>query len=619
LECANAGAGCRNATAEGEWGVTERWTEPDSFHAQTFLAEAREILDSVQMVTDLESARWALYERVARIHFEKAGGLGDLSATERNLVRDCAHAMRSMLHRRSAKVSGFDLAGALWDAHRGRERSELGPGFWAEMINLCRGLLGRAPRLTLTEDDVFRKLEGRKAAVKRSEELDRMWDRLESHTARYEDGLVPAAVERRRARREKIMAALGGDEARWADWRWHRDNVAVTGEALSRLVPVTAEQEELVRRSREGRLPFGVTPYYASLADDEPSSRDLAVRAQVLPPRHYVEAMLEHAGERGSAFDFMGEHDTSPVDLVTRRYPAVVILKPYNTCPQICVYCQRNWEIEEALDCNALASEEDVETAVRWIESHPAVREVLVTGGDPLALDDDQIMSVLERLARIERLDLIRIGSRTPVTMPMRITEQLAARLGALRQPGRRELCVVTHFENVYEITPEATAAVDRLKRNGIGVYNQQVYTFFVSRRYEAVALRMLLRRIGVDPYYTFVPKGKVEMSDYLVPVARLLQERSEEARLLPGIKRTDEPVFNVPRLGKNHVRAAQNRDLLAVLPNGARVYDFHPWEKNIVDRSPYAFEDTPILDYLLRLERFGEDPEQYRSIWYYF
>ncbi|MBW1872827.1 MAG: KamA family radical SAM protein, partial [Deltaproteobacteria bacterium] len=146
-----------------------------------------------------------------------------------------------------------------------------------------------------------------------------------------------------------------------------------------------------------------------------------------------------------------------------------------------------------------------------------------------------------------------------------------------------------------------------------------QVYTFFTSRRFEAARLRMLLRRIGIDPYYTFVTKGKEETGDYRMPVARLLQEQKEEARLLPGIRRTDEVVYNVPRLGKNHIRAYQHRNLLSIEPNGVRVYEFHPWEKNIIQRDNYIGGDVQILDYLNRLAAIGEDPYDYRSIWYYY
>ncbi|NLG05936.1 MAG: KamA family radical SAM protein, partial [Clostridia bacterium] len=150
-------------------------------------------------------------------------------------------------------------------------------------------------------------------------------------------------------------------------------------------------------------------------------------------------------------------------------------------------------------------------------------------------------------------------------------------------------------------------------------VYNQLVYTFHVSRRFEAAHLRLVLRRAGIDPYYTFVPKGKEETRAYRVPIARVMQEQKEETRLLPGMRRTDEVVYNLPGLGKNYMRAVQHRDVISVSANGARVYEFHPWEKNLVRRDSYVGEDIPILDYLSRLSEIGEDPSDYESIWYYF
>jgi lysine 2,3-aminomutase len=244
---------------------------------------------------------------------------------------------------------------------------------------------------------------------------------------------------------------------------------------------------------------------------------------------------------------------------------------------------------------------------------------VLITGGDPLTLGDGRVKKIMDAVVANPRLDVIRIGSRTPVTVPMRITRELADLLGSYREPGRREICLVTHLEHPYEITPEMVTAIDRLKRRGINVFNQQVYTFFTSRRFETAQLRMLMRRIGIDPYYTFVAKGKEETNAYRVPLARMLQEQKEEARLLPGIRRTDEVVYNVPRLGKNHARAYQHRDLIGVLPDGSRVYKFHPWEKNIIQRENYIGSDVSILDYLQRLAAIGEDPDEYKSIWYYF
>jgi lysine 2,3-aminomutase len=204
--------------------------------------------------------------------------------------------------------------------------------------------------------------------------------------------------------------------------------------------------------------------------------------------------------------------------------------------------------------------------------------------------------------------------------MPMRLSDQLLDIIGSFREPGRRMIEVVTHVQHPYEITPQVAEAVNKLKMRGISVYNQLVYTFFSSRRFEAASLRRLLRLIGVDPYYTFNTKGKEETLAYRVPIARLLQEQNEEARLLPGLERTDEAVFNVPRLGKNYLKSGAHRDLLSILPDGSRMYEFFSWEKNISSSiKTYCTPDVPILNYLDRLDAIGENTNDYNTIWYYF
>ncbi len=112
---------------------------------------------------------------------------------------------------------------------------------------------------------------------------------------------------------------------------------------------------------------------------------------------------------------------------------------------------------------------------------------------------------------------------------------------------------------------------------------------------------------------------GKEETDLYRVPIARLLQEQQEEARLFPGTVRTDEIVFNVPKLGKNYLRAGQNRDVIAILPDGRRVYEFHPWEKKLALMDTYVYTDVSIYRYLRRLKADGEQMRDYRSIWYYY
>lgn len=536
------------------------------------------------------------------------------------VARDCARALRGMFNDRAEQLAGFSVADALRRIAQGRPPPHLEAGFYADLTHMFGGLHGRAQFTTHLMESHLDENAGAAIAIARSDELDRLWREAEAHLRRYVCGLDPEAQARRRSRRERIRRHLGGTPRDWSDWRWQCSHILMKPEDVEAVIPLSECEQAAVRAAWQARVPFGITPYYASLLDDETDGRrDRALRAQVLPPPRYVECMAAARDERACRFDFMREHDTSPVPLITRRYPAIVIIKPFHTCPQICVYCQRNWEIERPMAPHALASPGEIIAALRWIRAHPAIREVLVTGGDPLAMDDEPLLELLRQIADIPHVDLIRIGTRALVTIPMRITAPLARALGRLRVPGRRELVVVTHVEHPYEIAPDLVRAVGRLRRQGIAVYNQLVYTFYVSRRFEAAALRLWLRRVGIDPYYTFAPKGKEETRDYRVPLARILQEQKEEARLLPGMRRTDEAVINLPGLGKNNLRALQHRDLLSVLPDGSRVYEFHPWEKNIVRRESYVGIDVPILDYLQRLAAIGEDPAAYDSIWYYF
>lgn len=537
-------------------------------------------------------------------------------------VHDCTHALRGILKKRSDDLSSFSVAKAIRDVSRGRSRPDLSPAFWAEMFHVLTGAQGVGPGKS-PEDKYLDSsdLSGRDAAIQRSLELDDLWtEQVLLGISKYEIGLSEPAIKRRGRRRESIKKALDASDSDWNDWRWQVKNIARKVKDLEGLVHLSAQEKEAVEAVRASRLPFGVTPYYLSLMDDDPDGGDTSIRAQVFPPLSYVERMARARTEGECSLDFMLEADTSPIDLITRRYPAIAIFKPFNACPQICVYCQRNWEIDEPMARNSMAPQEKIDAALAWVEKHPALNELLVTGGDPFAIGNDKLEKIFNRIARIKSLEHIRIGSRVPVTMPMRITDRLADFLGKLRKPGVRQVAVVTHVQHPYEITPELVEAVNKLRLRGIQVYNQLVYTFYVSRRFEAAALRRHLRLAGIDPYYTFCTKGKEETLDYRVPLARLLQEQKEEARLLPGMTRTDEAVYNVPGLGKSYLRASQHRELISVLPDGSRVYEFHPWEKNISKNLVnYVGNDIPILDYLERLESIGEDVSEYSTIWYYY
>lgn len=589
-----------------------------SYTAEHFREVARGFLKIVATAANAEVARERLFRRLNTNQFDTYANENELTEGRIVRVRDCTRALRGYIKSRSDRLAGFSVIQAIYDISKAVPRPDLKPAFFADLIHLFLGVKGLGPGGAPGDFYLDQQLRGREAALSRSSELDRLWQDVETRMGRYRHGLEQEVIEQRKRRRQKILLQLGGSEKDWRDWQWHIRNILRRPTDLFDLVPLSPEEREGLRAAEEARLPFGVTPHYLSLMDENGGSNDRAVRAQVIPPSSYAEAI---SSERRSecAFDFMLERDTSPINLVTRRYPAICILKPYNTCPQICVYCQRNWEIDEAMSPNALAPREEIDRAIDWIRCHPAIKEVLVTGGDPLALDDETLMGILNQVASIPSVERIRIGSRTPVTLPMRITDRLVGLLATLRTPLRREVSFCTHVEHPYEITPQMFEAVERLRSVCINVYNQNVYTFFTSRRFEAAALRCLLKRIGIEPYYTFNTKGKEETSSYRVPIARLLQEQKEEARLLPGLTRTDEPVYNVPLLGKNYLRALQHREVVSLLPDGSRVYEFHPWEKNIREQRSYVGVDVPILDYLERLAKFGENLADYETIWYYF
>ena len=576
----------------------------------------------------LEAARDALYSYLERAERNVFKVDNDLHILEKSTVRESIRVFKSIIGPINEFRTEFSALDSLWKLAREKRdelKSKISVGFILEFINLFRGVIGKS-NVYLENAQVkkgipeFLKMEGRDAALARMEILDDIGSNVQKYLKKYPSGLEEEVIGWRLENKNKILRYFKGTENDWNNYQWHLKNVIMSVKPLSELIELTNEEKEAVDKAVKNRIAFGITPYYLSLMDAKLSiGYDHAIRAQVIPPKEYVDKMVEHQADRKISFDFMGEHDTSPIDLITRRYPIISILKPYNSCSQICVYCQRNWEIERVLEPRALASKEKIDKALAWFDEHKSIGDVLITGGDPLVMKDAQLKRILEVLAAKKQIYRIRIGTRTPVVLPTRFTDNLINLLAQFHQPPKLEIAVVTHFEHSYEITPESMEAVQKLRKIGISVYNQQVYTVENSRRFETVKLRRDLKSIGVDPYYTFNMKGKEETRRYMVPIARILQERKEEARLLPGLDRTDEPVFNVPKLGKNHLRAGQDHRLVMILPDGSRVYEFHPWEKNITAIPPYNYVDVPIYDYLEELASRGENIRDYRTIWFYY
>jgi lysine 2,3-aminomutase len=550
----------------------------------------------------------------------------ELSNAEFILLKNALLVLKNLFSKRNERIADTSPLGHLWKAARTGD-SDVADDFIDEFEHLFKALKGQtrvypSPLMEGIVSPDFQKYTGREAANKRSDFLDDLGRLVDVYLLRYPDGLQPQIDEKRQENKKRILKVFNASEEEWQSYKWQFKNV-IRDEAglekLKKVVKITEEQEESIRISIRNHIPFAITPHYLHLMDEEPTSYDYAVRKQVFPPMSYSETMVSHKNDRAITFDFMKEQDTSPCDLITRRYPKVAILKPVDTCPQICVYCQRNWQITSPFDERIKVSRKNIERAVKWISKHEQMTDLLFTGGDPLIMSNSYIDDILAQLATIPHLKSIRIASRSLITVPQRLDDELLDIFCKYNEPGCRTIYVVTHYEHPYEICREAAEACHKLRKRGLMIYNQQVFTFANSRRFESVALRIALKNIGIDPYYMFNMKGKSEMSDYSVPVARILQERKEEARILPGIYRTDEPVFNVPFLGKNHMRAWQDHELISLHPSGERVYAFHPWEKNIRAVDPYIYTDVTIRGYLEKLRERDEDLEDYRSIWYYY
>ncbi|RLG25561.1 KamA family radical SAM protein [Methanosarcinales archaeon] len=581
------------------------------------------IYEILRSSSDIEETRKDLFiylssieEHLFNTHADER--FKEMDILERTNVRDCIRVFKNIIQVENEYLTGFSALDLLVMVAKNKiDLEQVNKGVISEFIYLFKGINGDSGLYSEKGSLKFFKLSGREAAEERTKLLDGYSGKMELFLSRYRTGLEPELIAKREELKRDILDHFGASGDDWEDYKWHIKHIIYDKETLGEIVQLESYELEGLNLAEEHSIPVQITPYYLSLFDKENTGTfDVALRAQVLPSARYCKNLVE-TRRSDTSLDFMDEESTSPIEGITRRYPKILILKPYDSCPQICVYCQRNWELKDIRDADMTKNK--MRNAINLIRDNPHITEVLVTGGDPLTLDDKYIDGLLGELAGIDHIERIRIGTRTFVTLPFRFTSDLIEVLGRYHRWGEREVCMVTHFEHPAEVTPESLRSIRDIKGAGFNIYNQQVFTYYTSRRFETCKLRTVLKRAGIDPYYTFNTKGKDETVDFRVPIARMEQERKEEARLLPGVVRTDKPVFNVPRLGKSHLRAGPDHEIIMILGDGRRVYRFYPWESKFELVEPYNYTDVSIYDYLERLSNDREDVDEYRSIWYYF
>ena len=533
---------------------------------------------------------------------------------------------------------------------------------------------------------------------------------------RWPDGLNEQVRAIREANKERIMALLvrkiehrpassgryvfpeGCSEAEklgwvrrwWGEARFHLSMAVKSAAELNRMLDGTLSGETLriYQQAQEKGIPVFVTPYYLSLLN--PTGKgydDAAIRSYVIYSSRLVETfggiraweredIVEEGKPNVAGWLLPGGHN------IHRRYPEVAILIPDTmgrACGGLCASCQRMYDFQSRrlnFELEKLKPKENWNTRLRklmdYFEHDTQIRDILITGGDALMrrnatlrniLDAVCKMAVRKRQANLSRpdgekyaeLQRVRLGTRLPVYLPMRVDDELLDILRDFRQKaaeaGIIQLFVQTHFQSPLEVTPESREAIRRILSTGWAVTNQLVYNVAASRRGHTAKLRKVLNSLGVICYYTFTVKGFEENYEVFAPNARSLQESAEEkawGRLAPEAEHdflesldgapnkavavrqfcaahdvpflaTDRSVLNLPGIGKSMSFA-----LVGVDAKGRRILRFdHDRTRRhspIIDRvhEVYIRENKPVYRYLLQLQDMGEDMGEYETLWAY-
>lgn len=476
----------------------------------------------------------------------------------------------------------------------------------------------------------------------------------------------------------------------WNSSRFHLSMAIKSPTELNFFMGYSLSEETmlLLAQARKKGMPFFITPYYLSLLNaGEEGYDDAAIRSYILYSPELVDTYgrivawekedIVVAGQPNAAGWLLPEGHN-----IHRRYPEVAILIPDSmgrACGGLCASCQRMYDFQSErlnFDFEALKPKESwdkkLRNLMRYFEEDSQLRDILITGGDAFMsqnatlrkiLDAVYKMAVRKRKANEERpegekfaeLQRVRLGSRLPAYLPMRITDELVSILKEFKEKasavGIEQFIIQTHFQSPLEVTPEAKRAIEAIIAAGWIITNQLVYTVAASRRGHTAKLRQVLNSVGVICYYTFSVKGFRENYAVFTPNSRSLQEQYEEKifgqipleklgeldkiicderplgkKLVSFLKEnhllfaaTDRNVLNLPAIGKSMTFTT-----VGITAEGKRILKFdHDASRRhspIINRMQeiYIVENKSIAAYLRQLETMGENVREYESIWNY-
>ena len=305
------------------------------------------------------------------------------------------------------------------------------------------------------------------------------------------------------SRRKQLFPNVS--DADWYDWHWQVANRAETLEDLKKYIELTPEEEEGVKACL-GTLRMAITPYYLSLID--PNDPHDPVRKQAIPTAKELHQSC------ADLLDPLHEDSDSPVPGLTHRYPDRVLLLTTDQCSMYCRHCTRR---RFAGQPDTSVPVEQIDKCIEYIRNTPTVRDVLLSGGDVLMLSDDMLEYIISRLREIDHVEIVRLGSRTPVVCPQRITPELCAMLKKYHP-----IWLNTHFNHPQEITAEAQKACAMLADAGVPLGNQSVLLAGVNDCvFTMKKLVNQLVEMRVRPYYIYQCDLSMGLEHFRTPVSK--------------------------------------------------------------------------------------------------
>ncbi|MCF7926974.1 MAG: KamA family radical SAM protein [Candidatus Izimaplasma sp.] len=362
------------------------------------------------------------------------------------------------------------------------------------------------------------------------------------------------------SRKEQLLDYFNATEDDWNNWHWQMKNRITDVKMLKKFVPLSKDEYEAIEKIAETNR-FAVSPYYLSLIGDKETD---PIKMLALPSR------AEFHTELGKE-DPMAEEFTNPAGSITRRYPDRLIINVTNICAMYCRHCQRRRLIGETDHHTSL---DDINKSINYIKNNPEIRDVLLTGGDAFLLSNERINYILKELRKIDHVEIIRFGTRTPVTMPQRITDEL---VNILKKYS--PIYVNTHFNHYQEMTEESKKACEKMANNGLVLGNQAVLLKGINNdKYVMEYLNHQLLKARVRPYYIFHAK-RVSGTTHFIPKIEEGLEIMEHLRGRTSGLAIPTYIFNSPGgLGKTPLLPKY------IMSHEGNTYKIRTWENKVIE-----------------------------------